>query len=88
MKSSIKSYNLAGMGCSAGVLAMDMANDMLQVHKNANCLIFAHENTTMNFYFGNQKSMILPNALFRMGGACVFYKFFIYLFDFILGHSE
>ncbi len=31
MRSDIKSFNLAGMGCSAGVIAIDLAKDMLQV---------------------------------------------------------
>ena len=59
------------MGCSAGILAIGLAKDLLKVHKNSNCLLFAHENITMNYYFGAEKSMLLPNVLFRVGGACV-----------------
>ena len=31
MKSSIVSYNLSGMGCSAGVIALSLAQELLQV---------------------------------------------------------
>lgn len=32
MRSNIVSYNLAGMGCSAGVIAINLAKEQLQVH--------------------------------------------------------
>ena len=31
MPSSTLTYNLGGMGCSAGVIALDLAKDLLQV---------------------------------------------------------
>lgn len=31
MKSSVVSYNLSGMGCSAGVIAISLARELLQV---------------------------------------------------------
>ena len=31
MKSSIVSYNLSGMGCSAGVISISLAKELLQV---------------------------------------------------------
>lgn len=31
MRSNIVSYNLAGMGCSAGVIAVNLAKELLQV---------------------------------------------------------
>ena len=31
MKSNIVSYNLSGMGCSAGVIAISLAKELLQV---------------------------------------------------------
>lgn len=71
MKSSILTYNLAGMGCSAGLIAVDLAKDLLQVHKNCNCIIVSTENITQNWYLGAEKSMLITNVLFRMGGAAV-----------------
>lgn len=32
MKSNIITYNLSGMGCSAGVIAVNLAKELLQVH--------------------------------------------------------
>lgn len=69
MKSNVQSYNLSGMGCSAGVIAVNLAKDLLQHHRNCNALVVSTENITQNFYLGTQKSMLIPNMLFRVGGA-------------------
>lgn len=71
MRGSIKSYNLGGMGCSAGVIAVDLARDMLQLYGDTYAVVVSTENITQNWYFGNKKSMLIPNCLFRMGGAAV-----------------
>lgn len=36
LRSNIKSHNLCGMGCSAGLISIDLARDLLQVHPNSN----------------------------------------------------
>lgn len=71
MRSSIMSYNLGGMGCSAGVIAIDLARQMLQLYPNTYALVVSTENITQNWYFGNDRSMLLPNCIFRMGGAAM-----------------
>ena len=71
MRSNIQTYNLSGMGCSAGVISINLAKDLLQHHKNSNALVVSFENITQNFYLGTQKSMIIPNMLFRVGGAAI-----------------
>lgn len=71
MRDDIKSFNLGGMGCSAGLVSIDLAKDLLQVHKNARCLVVSTENITQNWYLGNDRSMLLSNCLFRMGGAAI-----------------
>ncbi|KAK9165516.1 hypothetical protein Scep_000707 [Stephania cephalantha] len=71
LRGNIKSFNLGGMGCSAGVIAIDLARDMLQVHRSSYAVVVSTENITQNWYFGNNKSMLIPNCLFRMGGAAV-----------------
>ncbi|XP_019179489.1 PREDICTED: 3-ketoacyl-CoA synthase 11-like isoform X2 [Ipomoea nil] len=68
---NILSYNLGGMGCSAGLISTHLAKDLLQVHPNTYALVLSMENITLNWYFGNHKSMLLTNCLFRMGGAAV-----------------
>nr|DAD21264.1 TPA_asm: hypothetical protein HUJ06_022727 [Nelumbo nucifera] len=56
LRGNIGSFNLGGMGCNAGVIATDLAKDILQVHRNTYAVIVSTENTTQNWYFGNHKS--------------------------------
>ncbi|PRQ19885.1 putative very-long-chain 3-oxoacyl-CoA synthase [Rosa chinensis] len=70
-RSNIKSVNLSGMGCSAGILSIYLAKDLLKVHKNSLALVLSMEAVTPNGYAGKKKSMLLPNILFRMGGAAI-----------------
>ncbi|XP_057965705.1 3-ketoacyl-CoA synthase 4-like [Malania oleifera] len=71
LRGNVKSFNLGGMGCSAGVIALDLAKDMLQIQRNTYAVVVSTENITQNWYFGNKKSMLIPNCLFRLGGAAV-----------------
>ncbi|KAL4286305.1 hypothetical protein AHAS_Ahas19G0072900 [Arachis hypogaea] len=71
LRGNIRSFNLGGMGCSAGVIAIDLDKDMLQVHRNTYAVVVSTENITQNWYFGNKKSMLIPNCLFRVGGSAV-----------------
>ncbi|KAI8549668.1 hypothetical protein RHMOL_Rhmol06G0042700 [Rhododendron molle] len=71
LRGNIRSFNLGGMGCSAGVIAVDLAKDLLQVHRNTYAVVVSTENITQNWYFGNKKAMLIPNCLFRVGGSAV-----------------
>ncbi|CAI9091518.1 OLC1v1026574C1 [Oldenlandia corymbosa var. corymbosa] len=71
LRSNILSYNLGGMACSAGVLAIDLAKQLLQVNPNSYALIVSLECISPHFYSGNDKSMLVTNCLFRLGGAAV-----------------
>ncbi|KAF9593190.1 hypothetical protein IFM89_020486 [Coptis chinensis] len=71
LRSNIRSFNLSGMGCSAGLISIDLARDLLQVHPNSNALVISLEVITPSYYSGNERSMLLPNCLFRMGGAAI-----------------
>ncbi|KAG0459964.1 hypothetical protein HPP92_023092 [Vanilla planifolia] len=71
LRGNILSFNLGGMGCSAGVISIDLARDLLQVHRNTYAVVVSTENITQNWYFGNRKSMLIPNCLFRVGGAAI-----------------
>ncbi|KAK9910103.1 hypothetical protein M0R45_034078 [Rubus argutus] len=71
LKTDIKSFSLGGMGCSAGVISIDLAKDLLKANPNSYAVVVSTECTTLNWYFGNDKSMLLPNCIFRMGGAAV-----------------
>ncbi|KFK31272.1 hypothetical protein AALP_AA6G090700 [Arabis alpina] len=71
MKSDIKSFNLSGMGCAAGILSVGLANDLLKVHRGSLALIVSTEALNTNWYIGKDRSMLLSNCLFRMGAAAV-----------------
>ncbi|KAF3507427.1 hypothetical protein F2Q69_00000011 [Brassica cretica] len=71
MKEDIKSYNLGGMGCSAGLISVDLANNLLKANPNSYAVVVSTENITLNWYFGNDRSMLLCNCLFQMGGAAI-----------------
>ncbi|KAJ9672795.1 hypothetical protein PVL29_026144 [Vitis rotundifolia] len=71
LRSNIKSFNLSGMGCSASLISIDLARNLLQVHPNSCALVVSTEITTPNYYSGNERSMVLINCLFRMGGAAI-----------------
>ncbi|KAG1346207.1 3-ketoacyl-CoA synthase 11 [Cocos nucifera] len=71
LRGNIVSFNLGGMGCSAGLLSIALAKDLLQVHPNTYAVVISMENITLNWYFGNSRSMLVSNCLFRMGGAAI-----------------
>lgn len=71
LRGNVRSFNLGGMGCSAGLIAVDLAKDLLRVHRNTYAVVVSTENITQNWYFGNNKSMLIPNCLFRVGAAAV-----------------
>ncbi|KAA8527253.1 hypothetical protein F0562_034650 [Nyssa sinensis] len=71
LRGNILSYNLGGMGCSAGVISIDLAKQLLQVQPNSYALVVSIENMTLNGYYGNNRSMLVSNCIFRLGGAAV-----------------
>ncbi|KAL9265408.1 3-ketoacyl-CoA synthase 11-like protein [Drosera capensis] len=71
LRGNIVTYNLGGMGCSAGLIAIDLARQLLQVHPNSYAVVISMENITLNWYFGNDRSMLVSNCLFRVGGAAI-----------------
>lgn len=72
MRSDIQSFNLGGMGCSAGLIAIDLAKDLLRVSSGRSiALVVSMEAITNGWYLGNEKSFLLSNGLFRTGGAAI-----------------
>nr|GMC93891.1 3-ketoacyl-CoA synthase 11-like [Ipomoea batatas] len=71
LRGNIASYNLGGMGCSAGLIAIDLAKKLLQLHPSSYALVVSMENITLNWYVGNDRSKLVSNCLFRMGGAAI-----------------
>lgn len=71
LRTDVLSYNLSGMGCSAGVLAYDLAKNLLHARPHSTALVVSTENLTQNLYHGNERSFLLQNTLFRCGGAAI-----------------
>ncbi|KAF5205952.1 3-ketoacyl-CoA synthase [Thalictrum thalictroides] len=69
-KPDIKTYNLSGMGCSSGVMSIDLAANLLRGCTTAkNVLVVITENISLNWYFGDNRSMLVTNCIFRVGCA-------------------
>lgn len=72
MRNDIESYNLGGMGCSAGIISIGLARKLLgSLGRGGYALVVSTENITQNWYRGNERSMLIPNTIFRMGSAAV-----------------
>lgn len=71
MRSDIRSYNLSGMGCSASVISVDLAKELLASNPNTTALVISTENLTRALYKGQKRSMLLQNTLFRCGAAAL-----------------
>ncbi|VAI17619.1 unnamed protein product [Triticum turgidum subsp. durum] len=70
MRDDVKVYSFAGMGCSAGTVGIDMAARLLRVQRRPGyALVVVTENTSLNWYFGNNKHMLVTNCIFRVGSA-------------------
>lgn len=42
------------------------------MYPNKNAVVVSTENITQNWYRGKERSMLLPNILFRMGASAMF----------------
>jgi 3-ketoacyl-CoA synthase len=72
MRKDIEVFNLGGMGCSAGLIAVDLAAKLLQGRRNSYALVISTEIISAQFgYPGNQRSMMVGNCLFRTGASGV-----------------
>lgn len=68
---NIHSFNLGGMGCAAGIIAIDLAKDLLLAYPGAYALVVSAEAVAYSWYKGNEPDMLLPNCFFRMGAAAM-----------------
>ncbi|XP_047050737.1 3-ketoacyl-CoA synthase 6-like, partial [Lolium rigidum] len=72
LRRDIRIVNLSGMGCSAGVTAVGLARNILQVLPwGSHVLVVSTETLGPFYYKGNTRSMQLGNILFRMGGSAM-----------------
>ncbi|KAJ0669041.1 putative very-long-chain 3-oxoacyl-CoA synthase [Helianthus annuus] len=71
LKPDIMTYNLSGTGCSAGLISISLAQTLLHTHHDTYAVVLSIEAMSLYWYLGNNRSMILGNCLFRMGGAAI-----------------
>ncbi|XP_041020640.1 3-ketoacyl-CoA synthase 15-like [Juglans microcarpa x Juglans regia] len=71
LKHNIHSFNLGGMGCAAGIIAIDLATDLLRAYPGSYALVVSTEAVTYSWYNGQEFDMLLPNCFFRMGAAAM-----------------
>ncbi|GAB2292544.1 hypothetical protein Dimus_026779 [Dionaea muscipula] len=72
LKHNTVSYNLGGMGCAAGMIAISLASDLLQgAYPGSYALVVSTENVSFAWYTGKDIDMIVPNCFLRMGAAAM-----------------
>ncbi|KAJ3704699.1 hypothetical protein LUZ61_008404 [Rhynchospora tenuis] len=67
---SVKTYAFSGMGCSAGTMCVDFATRLLR-YQPGYALIVVTESMGVNWYFGNNRHMLVTNCIFRVGSAAL-----------------
>ncbi|KAH0994244.1 hypothetical protein GBA52_005727 [Prunus armeniaca] len=71
LRPNIQSFNLGGMGCAAGIIAIDLAKDLLNAYPGTYALVVSTEAVCYTWYKGNDFDMLLSNCFFRMGAAAM-----------------
>lgn len=71
LKHNVQSFNLGGMGCAGGIVAIDLAKDLLGAYPGSYALVVSAEVTNFSWYNGNDLDMLLPNCFLRMGAAAM-----------------
>ncbi|XP_047051957.1 3-ketoacyl-CoA synthase 4-like [Lolium rigidum] len=69
MRGDVKAFSLSGMGCSAGVVGVDVARGVLRAHDGAvqYAVVVSAEIVTVGWYAGKDPSKLLLNCFFRTG---------------------
>uniref|UniRef100_J3MZB2 3-ketoacyl-CoA synthase n=1 Tax=Oryza brachyantha TaxID=4533 RepID=J3MZB2_ORYBR len=67
MPSDVKTYNLSGMGCAAGVIGVDVARNLLRTHAMSYAVVVSAEIVTVGWDSGKDQSKLLLNCYFRTG---------------------
>uniref|UniRef100_A0ACD5VC13 Uncharacterized protein n=1 Tax=Avena sativa TaxID=4498 RepID=A0ACD5VC13_AVESA len=70
LRSDVRCFSLSGMGCSAGIAGVGLAQNILQCGNGCPyALVVSTEILTADYYSGNERAMLLQNCLFRMGAS-------------------
>ncbi|GJN18720.1 hypothetical protein PR202_gb05913 [Eleusine coracana subsp. coracana] len=72
LRPDVRNVNLSGMGCSAGLVSVGVAKNILQVAPpGTHVLIVSTEILSSQNYVGKEREMLLPNCIFRMGAGAM-----------------
>ncbi|KAK3164523.1 hypothetical protein QOZ80_1AG0020460 [Eleusine coracana subsp. coracana] len=72
LRADVQSVNLSGMGCSAALIEIGLARNLLRVGPTGkHVLVVSTEILSSQFYMGSKREMLVPNVLFRMGAAAL-----------------
>ncbi|GER55457.1 3-ketoacyl-CoA synthase [Striga asiatica] len=70
LRPDVKTYDLSGMGCSSGAIAVDTAARVVRAGRKARvALVVVTESITLNWYGGESRPMLVSNCIFRVGCA-------------------
>ncbi|XP_066394692.1 3-ketoacyl-CoA synthase 4-like [Miscanthus floridulus] len=70
MRADVRTFNLSGMGCAAGVVGVDVARGVLSAHAAVRyALVVSAEIVTVGWYSGRDRCKLLLNCFFRTGCA-------------------
>ncbi|KAL6846750.1 hypothetical protein ACP4OV_024198 [Aristida adscensionis] len=71
MRADVRTFNLSGMGCAAGVVGVDVARGVLRAHAGAvrYAVVVSAEIVTVGWYCGRDRRKLLLNCFFRTGCA-------------------
>jgi hypothetical protein len=58
----------------AGVIATDLARQLLEIYPNSYAMVVSTENLTYNWYPGTSRGMLVTNTIFRVGGAAMLFS--------------
>uniref|UniRef100_A0ACD5Y038 Uncharacterized protein n=1 Tax=Avena sativa TaxID=4498 RepID=A0ACD5Y038_AVESA len=65
--SDVRTFNLSGMGCSAGSVGVDVAAGVLRAHATSYAVVVSAEILTVGWYCGKDRGKLLLNCNFRTG---------------------
>ncbi|GMN53538.1 hypothetical protein TIFTF001_022668 [Ficus carica] len=71
LRNDVQSFNLGGMGCAAGIVAIDVAKDLLKEYPSTYALVVSTEAVSFTWYKGNDRDKLISNCFLRMGAAAM-----------------